>query len=134
MGRRGLLLRVFDLRTIAIARPANRASSASAVQNLTLLCGNTDDYHTVATDYSENASIPRSETWNFVGWAWYGSRADVARRKEQQRSFFAEMEGNIRTKIGQGVLFGGATPPSMPSTPAGGSFSLSIVPVSHTMS
>lgn len=60
-----------------------------------------------------------------------GSRANVARRKEQQRSFFAEMEGNIRTKIGQGVLFGGATPPSMPSTPAG-RFSLSISPVSPT--
>eukprot|EP00752_Nemacystus_decipiens_P001794 g1733.t1 len=55
-------------------------------------------------------------------------RANVARRKEQQRSFFAEMEGNIRTKIGQGVLFGGATPPSMPSTPAGERFSLSIAP------
>eukprot|EP00903_Cladosiphon_okamuranus_P005385 g5376.t1 len=55
-------------------------------------------------------------------------RADVTRRRDQQRSFFAEMEGNIRTKIGQGVLFGGATPPSMPSTPAGGSFSLSVAP------
>ena len=62
---------------------------------------------------------------------FFGDRANVARRKEQQRSFFAEMEGNIRTKIGQGVLFGGATPPSMPSTPAGERFSLSIAPVSQ---
>ncbi|CAM9649606.1 unnamed protein product [Ectocarpus sp. 6 AP-2014] len=54
-------------------------------------------------------------------------RADVARRNDQQRSFFAEMEGNIRTKIGQGLLFGGATPPSMPSTPAGGKFAISMV-------
>ncbi|CAN0520247.1 unnamed protein product [Ectocarpus sp. 12 AP-2014] len=37
------------------------------------------------------------------------------------------MEGNIRTKIGQGLLFGGATPPSMPSTPAGGKFAISMV-------
>ncbi|CAM9280364.1 unnamed protein product [Pylaiella littoralis] len=54
------------------------------------------------------------------------SRADVARRKDRQRSFFADMEGNILTKIGQGILFGGATPPSMPSTPAGEKSSFSM--------
>ncbi|CAM9310246.1 unnamed protein product, partial [Hapterophycus canaliculatus] len=55
-------------------------------------------------------------------------RADVARRKDQQRSFFAEMEGNIRSKISQGLLFGGATPLSIPSTPVGlaGDFGLSM--------
>lgn len=63
---------------------------------------------------------------NRLGWT---RRANVARRKDQQRSFFAEMEGNIRTKIGQGLLFGGATPPSMPSTPAGGKFAISMVAV-----
>ena len=39
------------------------------------------------------------------------SRAEVAWRVEQERSFFAEMEGNIRRKIQQGLLFADAPSP-----------------------
>lgn len=41
--------------------------------------------------------------------AVFGTREEVVRRGEQERYFFAEMEGNIRRKIQQGLLFADAS-------------------------